>query len=82
MGIELGLRAWRRVRLLIVGLALCAGLLSVAGCDLSEATGGSGGGDNTYWYCWDSGNPDPHHLGHPVSGDHLCSQGELSQAGM
>lgn len=34
---------------------------------------------NTYWYCWDSGNPSPHHLGHHVYGDHLCSESELGR---
>jgi hypothetical protein len=28
---------------------------------------------NTYWYCWDEGAKDPHHLGHYVEGDHVCS---------
>lgn len=32
-----------------------------------------------YWYCWDSGSPDPHHLGHPVTGDHLCTTQELGR---
>ncbi|MFF1763183.1 hypothetical protein [Streptomyces sp. NPDC058249] len=36
----------------------------------------------SYWYCWDSGPKDPHHIGHRVSGDHLCTRGELRQAGM
>jgi hypothetical protein len=35
-----------------------------------------------YWYCWDSGDPKPHHLGHYVSGDHLCTDGELHDAGL
>lgn len=35
-----------------------------------------------YWYCWDTGDPDPHHEGHPVEGDHLCSKAELREAGM
>ena len=30
-----------------------------------------------YWYCWNSGNPAPHHVGHPVYGDHLCTYQEL-----
>jgi hypothetical protein len=37
---------------------------------------------NSYWYCWD--NPaegGPHHLGHPVSGDHICSDEELKNQG-
>jgi hypothetical protein len=32
-----------------------------------------------YWYCWDSGDPKPHHFGHQVSGDHLCTDREVSQ---
>jgi hypothetical protein len=45
--------------------------------------GGGGGGDTTqdYWYCWDEGDPMPHHLGYHVSGDHLCDDSELSDAG-
>ncbi|MER6680714.1 hypothetical protein [Streptomyces olivaceoviridis] len=35
-----------------------------------------------YWYCWDAGLKNPHHLGHRVTGDHLCTWGELQQAGM
>jgi len=50
-------------------LLLVASLL--AGC------GGSG-----YWYCWDKGDPKPHHLGKKVSGDHPCSQAELDAAGV
>src|SRR5437868_11575510 len=29
----------------------------------------------SYLYCWNRGNPAPHHLGHPVYGDHLCPTG-------
>lgn len=35
----------------------------------------------TYWYCWDTGDPDPHHLGYRVLDDHYCSQDELTEAG-
>jgi hypothetical protein len=35
-------------------------------------------GGQTYWYCWDSGAPAPHHLGHPVAGDHYCTAEELN----
>lgn len=35
----------------------------------------------TYWYCWNSGNPSPHHLGYPVYGDHYCTYQELHNAG-
>lgn len=35
------------------------------------------GATNTYWYCWDTGAASPHHAGHPVSNDHVCSDGEL-----
>jgi hypothetical protein len=37
---------------------------------------------NTYWYCWDSGAPSPHHEGHPLSNDHLCTPQELAAAGV
>ena len=33
----------------------------------------------TYWYCWDVGDPDPHHLGYWVEGDHFCSADELNR---
>ena len=32
-----------------------------------------------YWYCWDKGDPKPHHLGYKVSGDHLCTNRELGK---
>lgn len=35
----------------------------------------------SYYYCWDSGAPEPHHYGHPVSGDHLCTNAELREYG-
>lgn len=38
--------------------------------------------NQSYWYCWDTGDPDPHHLGYPVNNDHLCTDGELLEAGM
>src|SRR5579859_1559564 len=31
----------------------------------------------SYLYCWDTGDPRPHHFGHRVAGDHLCSDEEL-----
>jgi hypothetical protein len=31
----------------------------------------------SHLYCWDTGPPMPHHLGYPVVGDHLCTNGEL-----
>lgn len=33
-----------------------------------------------YWYCWDVGDPRPHHLGGFVGGDHLCTDTELQGA--
>jgi D-serine deaminase-like pyridoxal phosphate-dependent protein len=39
------------------------------------------GSTNTYWYCWDSGAKGPHHFGHYVSGDHVCSDDELKGTG-
>lgn len=55
------------------GAALAGLLLALTGCS-SEP-------DQTYWYCWDSGAPKPHHLGHKVEGDHFCSADELIDAG-
>ena len=40
------------------------------------------GGTSGYWYCWDKGDPAPHHLGKRVAGDHKCSQAELDKAGV
>ena len=37
---------------------------------------------NPYFYCWNSGAPSPHRLGHLVAGDHLCTYGELRSAGV
>ncbi|POX58698.1 hypothetical protein C3492_36390 [Streptomyces sp. Ru62] len=34
-----------------------------------------------YWYCWNSGDPAPHHLDHWVPNDHLCTWGELRSSG-
>jgi hypothetical protein len=56
--------------LLAIG-ALCATATAVAGC----------GNANTYWYCWDHGAKDPHHLGHYVDGDHVCADAELKGTG-
>lgn len=33
--------------------------------------------DYAYWYCWNRGDPRPHHLGAFVQGDHICSEEEL-----
>lgn len=33
------------------------------------------------WYCWDNPPVLPHHLGHHVAGDHLCTWGELRDSG-
>lgn len=42
--------------------------------------------DNTvsqsYYYCWDTGAPAPHHLGYRASGDHYCTNGELHDSGV
>jgi len=37
--------------------------------------------ENSYWYCWDEGAKAPHHLGHYVAGDHVCSDDELAGTG-
>lgn len=33
------------------------------------------------WYCWNTGLLAPHHIGHRVLGDHLCTWGELRADG-
>jgi hypothetical protein len=57
---------------------------TVVACDSTPTDGDSRGRDDrgervnqTYWYCWDDGHGEPHHLGHPVTGDHLCTDQEL-----
>ena len=62
----------------VVGGLLAVGALGISAC------GGTDAGDtdtNTYWYCWDTGAKAPHHLGHYVSGDHVCSDDELQGTG-
>ena len=36
--------------------------------------------NQSYYYCWDEGYPEPHHLGYPVNDDHLCTVGELEDS--
>jgi hypothetical protein len=59
------------MRLILGLLAGCAALIA-AGCSY---------GENSYWYCWDKGAKAPHHLGHYVEGDHVCSNAELKGTG-
>jgi hypothetical protein len=35
-----------------------------------------------YWFCWDTGAAQPHHLGHASTGDHPCTDAELEAAGL
>jgi hypothetical protein len=61
------------MRRLAVGMLIAAtAALPLAGC----AT------ENTYWYCWEQGAKEPHHLGHYVAGDHVCSNDELNGTGV
>jgi hypothetical protein len=70
---------------MIKALAIATGIaamLTLGACRSSN--GGTSGSDSnyvtqSYWYCWDSGPPSPHHLGHSVSGDHLCTNAELGR---
>jgi hypothetical protein len=66
--------ASKRLRLsLALVCALSCLAVGASGCFTSS---------NSYWYCWH--NPaegGPHHLGHPVSGDHICSDDELKDQG-
>jgi len=55
------------------GIVLVSATLGLSAC-LATST-------NTYWYCWDHGAKEPHHLGHYVSGDHVCSDDELKGTG-
>jgi hypothetical protein len=72
---------WLPLKRSRLGLTLVCALGSLAlvasGCYESSGSYGS-----SYWFCWD--NPaegGPHHLGHPVSGDHPCSDEELKNQG-
>lgn len=61
-----------RLGLALVFVLSCLAL-GASGCFTSS---------NSYWYCWD--NPaagGPHHLGHRVPGDHICSDDELKDQG-
>jgi hypothetical protein len=63
------------------GARLGFALLCALGC-LALGASGCFTSSNSYWYCWN--NPaggGPHHLGHPVSGDHICSDEELKNEG-
>lgn len=63
----------RGSRLVAAIVLVVAGL--TAGC--SSFVDRTHAPSQTYWYCWDYGDPDPHHIGHPVEGDHLCTPDEL-----
>ena len=62
---------FRLFRLVAIA-GVCATATLAAGCDnwISSSS-------NSYWYCWDEGAKKPHHLGHHVSGDHVCNDNEL-----
>jgi hypothetical protein len=61
--------AHKRLAKFITGLMLITGLIVLLSTAHALA--------QTYWYCWDTGDPSPHHLGYPVAGDHYCSNAEL-----
>ncbi len=58
--------------LILVGYWVISGIVNVV------TDQGSSHATQTYWYCWNSGAPEPHHLGHHVSGDHYCTDHELA----
>jgi hypothetical protein len=39
-----------------------------------------GAEQETGGYCWDHGDPHPHHLGHRVPNDHVCKRDDLADA--
>lgn len=69
------------IRWAVVGLVAVIATLGVAWCS-SSTTSNSSAPNSSYWYCWNSGALSPHHLNHPVSGDHLCSDAELRASGI
>jgi hypothetical protein len=67
-------KAPRRSLALVCALGSLA--LGASGCFTSSNS------YNSYWYCWDDpAAGGPHHLGQPVSGDHICSDEELKNQG-
>jgi len=66
-----------------IGVALLVMLPAACGSGGDSTNGNNSGstGGNVYYYCWDNGAAVPHHYGHQTSGDHLCSQNELTDAG-
>jgi hypothetical protein len=65
------------IRPIIAALAAC-GTFVLAGCSAPTESALS---ENSYWYCWDTGAKEPHHLGQPVEGDHVCTDEELEGTG-
>jgi hypothetical protein len=65
-----------RLSMLLAIASVCVTATAVAGC--ASATSSNA---NSYWYCWDQGDKAPHHLGHYVDGDHVCSDDELKGTG-
>jgi hypothetical protein len=59
----------------IMKKTVLAGALLVA----SLAAGCGSQTSQSYYYCWNSGPPSPHHLGHYVSGDHVCTDKEIGR---
>jgi hypothetical protein len=56
--------------------ATLLGVVALASGYAWLANGGRGNADE-YWYCWNSGDPEPHHLGHYDPHDHVCSDEEV-----
>ena len=68
---------WSASKGSVLTLALVFALGGVA-----LGTSGCFTSSNSYWYCWDNpADGGPHHLGHPVYGDHICSDEELKNEG-
>ena len=77
------MKAWSRATVSIGAMALA--LAGLTGCATGVADDSSDAGgyeaQQRYWYCWDEGELDPHHLGKKVDGDHLCTDTELVDSG-
>jgi hypothetical protein len=78
LGVAAGLSAAAGVVAVLVGVGWLLGFRPGATPQPTPTTSRLSNRD--YGYCWDVGDPHPHHLGAYVSGDHLCAAAELQQA--
>lgn len=78
LGVAVGLGVVGGFVALVLGLAWLAGLGGESPHPTPAVSHLSNRGYG-YWFCWNRGEPEPHHLGHRSQLDHLCSEDELQQ---